>query len=222
MLDIRFPDWAITDRQAGQTLIFGLYDGKVYIRVRGRSGDKNAPPLFLKKLERANVFRKFRKLAEKALTCPPETKLSIQFTSFDMQSKQSKLVWVFVIEKDSKMCYRMHLTDAQNGGRTYTFALNGSRSVQIGSDPMSDSDRSADMLQDFIDWFQEVQIWYVATIKPYDPNAAQQRRGGGNRGGFSRGGGGGGGYRPPQGGNQPPASGGESVGIGSDMSDLPF
>ena len=143
MLDIRFPDWAVMDRQAGQSLIFGVYDGKVYIRVRGRGGDKNAPPLFLKKLDRPSLFRKFRKIAEKIITCPPETKLPIKFTSFDMQSKQEKLVWVFVFEKDSKMCYRLHLTDAQNGGRTFTFALNGSRSVQIGADPMTESDRSA-------------------------------------------------------------------------------
>lgn len=216
MLDIRFPDWAVVDRQAGQTLIFGLYDGKVYIRVRGRGGDKNAPPLFLKKLERASLFRKFRKVAEKIITCPPETKLPIKFTSFDMQSKQEKLVWVLVFEKDSKMCYRLHLTDAQNGGRTYTFALNGSRSVQIGADPMSESDRSADMLQDFADWFKLVQMWYPATIKPYDPNAAQQRRGGGNRGGFQRSGG----YQQRQPQAQAPAAAPASD-MGGDM-DLPF
>ena len=216
MLDIRFPDWAVVDRQAGQTLIFGLYDGKVYIRVRGRGGDKNTPPLFLKKLERASLFRKFKKVAEKIITCPPETKLPVKFTTFDMQSKQEKLVWVMVFEKDSKMCYRLHLTDAQNGGRTYTFALNGSRSVQIGADPMSESDRSADMMQDFIDWFKLVQMWYPATIKPYDPNAAQQRRGG-NRGGFQRTGG----YQQRQ---QPQAqapAAAPASDMGGDM-DLPF
>ena len=214
MLDIRFPDWAVVDRQAGQTLIFGLYDGKVYIRIRGRGGDKNAAPLFMKKLDRPSLFRKMWKVAEKIITCPPETKLPIKFTTYDMQSKQEKLLWVFVFEKDSKMCYRLHLTDAQNGGRTYTFALNGSRSVQIGAEPMSESDRSADMLQDFADWFHLVQTWYPATVKPYDPNAAQNNNRGGNRGGYnSRSGG----YqqRPQQQQQSAPATD-----MGSD--DLPF
>ena len=206
MLDIRFPDWAVVDRQAGQTLIFGLYDGKVYIRVRARGGDKNAQPLFLKKLEKPSLFRKTRKLAEKILTCPPETKLPMKFTTYDMQSKQEKLLWVLVFEKDAKMCYRIHLTDAQNGGRTYSFALNGSRSVQIGSEPMSESDRSADMLQDFADWFKNVQMWYVATIKPYDPNAQQNnRRGGGVGQRVSYGNRGGGGGYPSRNGGQPPS-----------------
>ena len=218
MLDIRFPDWAVMDRQAGQTLILGLYDGKVYVRVRGRGGDKNAPPLFLKKLDRASLFRKIKKMAEKLLTCPPETKLPCKFTTFDMQSKQRKLVWVLVLEKDAKMCYRIHLTDASNGGRTFTFALNGSQSVQIGSDPMSEADCSADMLQDLIDWFTQVQRWYIATIKPYDPNAQR-----GGRGNFQRGGNRPtGGYQPRNGGGNNPPPPQPTNEFASNPDDLPF
>ena len=168
----------------------------------------------MKKLDRPSLFRKLRKIAEKIITCPPETKLPIKFTTFDMQSKQEKLVWVMVFEKDSKMCYRIHLTDAQNGGRTYTFALNGSRSVQIGAEPMTESDRSADMLQDFADWFRLVQQWYPATIKPYDPNA--QRKPGG-RGGFNRSGG----YQQRQQSPSAAPAAAPASDMGGDM-DLPF
>ena len=218
MLDIRFPDWAVADRQAGQTLILGLYDGKIYIRVRGRGGDKNTPPLFMKKLDRPSMFRKFRKMCEKILTCPPETKLPCKFPTYDIQSKQEKLLWVLVLEKDSKMCYRIHLTDAQNGGRTYTFALNGSRSMQIGSEPMSESDRSADMLQDLIDWLNLAHHWYPATIKPFDPNA--QRGGRGNFRGGNRGTGNSGGYQQRN--NNPPPPAAPSSEFASNPDDLPF
>lgn len=235
MLDIRFPDWVVSDRQAGHMLVLGLYDGKIYVRVRGQMG-RGAPggsnqPLFMKKLE-PRQFIMVQKAAEKVLSSPPETKIAVKFSQFDRMSKQEKLLWVITFEKDSKMCYRLHFTDVASN-QTYMFAIRGSSSTSIGSEPMSDADRSGLMIQDFIAWLRLVQFWYPATIRPYDPNAQKKggnwNRNGGNRpnGGYNRGGapmnnGGNNTYQNNNGSTQSYAPQNQSAGTPDDPEALPF
>lgn len=231
MLDIKFVDWMVKDAQANKLFSISLYDGRLIFKVRN-TADRNAQP-YLNKRVTLMKSHMIEKVAEKIMAASPETKISVKFSDFDKNSKQWRLSWVITFEKDAKMCYRLHLTDAASS-QTHVFALRGPSDVSIGSDVMSDADKSIVMMKDLISWFTSARIWAPATVRPFDPNKKPgggsggpngwkgnggYGRGGGNGGGgWNRGGGNGGGSYGGGGGQSAATTGGDSDGDGG----LPF
>lgn len=232
MLDLKFQDYVLTDKGTGNMLMFSLYDGRITLRIRSR--EKGAKPFFFKRLDMYSL-QFITRTIDKVMTGSPETKVPVKFSTFDKNSKQWRLEWVFTVEKDSKMCYRLHITDVASN-QTHVFGIVGPQSVSVGTDILSDGDRSAAKMHDLRLWFSQAQDWAPATVLPYDPS--KQRKpgfGGGNGGGNWKGGGGGynrgnggGGSGYNNGGNN---GGGNSYGNGggnnsaasqSDDDNLPF
>lgn len=195
MLDVHIADWVLRDRQTNNMFILDAYNGSIQVKVR--PAEKGAQMLIRRtlSLEKAPIITK---VIQKIMAGSPETKIPIKFDTFDKQSKQRRLDWVLTFEKDSKMCYRIHITDAV-GGHTHVFAVKGPMDVSVGADVMSDSDRSAIKMHDLIRWIDCALMWAPAYTKPYDPTAAKKPwpNKGGNGGGYQHQGGygGGGGYQ---------------------------
>lgn len=189
-----YQEWTVSDRGSGNMLNLSLYDSRVTIRVKTK--ERGAKPLFFKRLsfyQAQFVTRVINKLLNGG---QPETKIPIKIQTFDKNAKQWRLDWVWTIEKDSKMCYRMHITDVASN-QTFVFAVMGPQTISVGSDVPSDGDRSAAMMSDLLLWFEGARHWAPLTTLPFDPNKRRGGNGGGygGGGGYNRGGQGGGGYQ---------------------------
>lgn len=228
MLDIRISDWVLKDRQTNNMFIMDAYNGVIQVKVR--PAEKGAQVIIRRPItmEKTHIITK---VIQKIMAASPETKIAIKFDTFDRQSKQRRLDWVLTFEKDAKMCYRIHITDAA-GGKTFVFGVRGPMDVSIGSDPMSDSDRSAIKMHDLISWIECARMWAPAYTQPYNAQNAQKKpwagksNNGGNGGGWNKGGynnnsnaggNGGGGY-----GGGGSNGGGGSLAPDPDESGLPF
>lgn len=220
--NLKFDDWTIRDNQTGNTFSIHLYDGRYMFFVR--SGDRSQRGFLFNKRVNRYQMTFIRRLIEKIMSASPETKTAAKFQSFDKMSKQNKLEWVLTIEKDSKNCFRLHLTDVVSN-QTFVFAVRGQNSIVIGNDVLDEATRSAAMMADLLQWL-DVAKYYLPIMKlPFDPSKARGGNGGGNwnRGGNGGGGfagrsnGGGGGY----GGGAPAPQPAPSAGSG-DSDDLPF
>ena len=215
MLDIHLQDWILKDRQTNNMFIMDAYNGAIQVKVR--PAEKGAQVIIRRTIAIEHVPA-IVKVIQKIMAGSPETKIPLIFSSFDKQSKQSRRDWVLTFEKDSKMCYRIHITDAV-GGHTHVFSVRGRNDLSIGSDVMSDSDKSAAKMHDLLGWLESARIWAPAYTQPYDPNAPKKQWGnkGGNgsyqRGGYGNGGGGynrggNGGYNRPNNGSSYGGNGG--------------
>ena len=222
--NFHFQEWSVSDRGTGNIFNLSLYDGRISIRIKQR--ERGSKPLFFKRMSFYQVQFVTRVMEKLLSGSQPETKIPIKVQSFDKQSKQWRLEWVWTIEKDSKMCYRFHITDVQSN-QTYVFAIAGPQTISVGSDVPSDGDRSAAMLNDLLIWFKEARHWAPLTVLPFDPNKQRGGRGGGGYGGGGNGGwkgngGGGGGYNRGGGnGNQNNGGGYGGGGGGGNQSTVP-
>jgi len=198
MLDIHLSDWVLKDQQTNNMLLLSCYDGRIQVKVR--PAEKGAQPLINRRLSMYHT-QFVTKVAQKIMAGSPETKIPLKWQSFDKQSKQWRLDWVMTFEKDSKMCYRIHITDAQSN-QTHVFNVKGRQDISVGADIMSESDRSAAMMHDLLFWIEQARRWCPAYTLPYDPNKKNQWKGKNGQGGFQRQGGygGGGGWKNNNGG----------------------
>ena len=222
MLDIRIADWILKDRQTNNMFIMDAYNGAIQVKVR--PVEKGAQMIIRRTItmEKAHVITK---VIQKIMAASPETKIAIKFDTFDRQSKQRRLDWVLTFEKDAKMCYRIHITDAV-AGKTFVFGVRGPLDISVGTEPMSDSDRSAIKMHDLIAWIDCARMWAPAYTQPFNAQANGQKKpwtgkGGNNnwnKGGYNNNNGGnnGGGYG---GGN---SGGGNALATDPDDVGLPF
>jgi uncharacterized membrane protein YgcG len=220
--NIKFDDWTVRDNQTGNTFSIHLYDGRYMFFVR--SGDRSQRGFLFNKRVNRYQMTFLRRLIEKILNASPETKTAAKFQSFDKMSKQNKLEWVFTIEKDSKNCFRIHLTDV-GSNQTFVFAVRGQNTIVIGNDVLDEATRSAAMMADLMQWL-DVAKFYLPIMKlPFDPSKARGGNGGG--GNWNRGGNGGGGYAGRAGGGggyggAPASQPAPSAGSSDDDGGLPF
>lgn len=200
--DCKLRDWSQQDRQAGRTIAFGLWNGKISIQVYNNQDMKNK--LFRRNFDECEILL-IEKLINKIMAGSPESKQSIQFQKYDFQSKQFKMEAVFEFGKDSKQVYHVTVTDCVKQ-QSFTFVIKARATMTMGSEPLNDANLSALKVEALKDWIASAKICAPFTVQPIDPN--KQRGGYGNRGG------GGGGYQAPA--QQAPVGGGDGGG------DLPF
>lgn len=204
MLDVRVRDWTQKDRQSNQTLAFGLWNGKISIQVYDSNNMSNK--MFRRNLADGELVL-IEKVINKVVGGSPETKISCQFQKYDPQSHQYRVEAVFAFEKDSKQCYRIHITDCTKN-QTYSFTLKESATMTMGNDPLKDDNLSSLKLETLKNWFVNARIWAPATVQPIDKSKF-------------RNGGGGGGYGNRNGGGGAPSNDGAG-GYGGGGDNLPF
>lgn len=218
-------DWVIRDNQTQKQMSFHLYNGLINIQIRG-TRDRSPRPMFSRRITKYGLIF-VRKAIDKVVHASPETKLSVSFKTYEKGQPgertqgTTKLDWVFVVEKDSKQCFKFHITDV-GSNQTWDFLVRGSGLVEVGSEPMSDSDRSQAAIKELQEWFEIALIWAPTTYVPFNPGNRQsnyQRGGGYSRpqgGGYDRGGGNGGGR------SDSASNSGDDSGFGGDSDALPF
>ena len=185
---MKVTDWRQEDRQSGKVLSFSIWNAKVRIQVYDRNNMKDK--IINKGLSDAELVLVEKNIA-KVVSSAPEQKFSIQFQTYDRNSKQFRIEAVLTFEKDSKQIYKITISDAQKNA-SFTFSLKASATVTTGSEPLSDAMLSALKLETLKDWLTGSKIWAPFTFVPPPAN------GGGNRGGGYGGGNrGGGGYSNP-------------------------
>lgn len=200
-MDVKLKDWSQQDRQAGRTLAFGLWNGRVSVQVYNNQDMKNK--LFRRNLDESEIIM-IEKVIAKIMNGSPETKQSIQFTKYDPATKQRSLESVIEFGKDSKQVYHFTVSDVARQ-QTYTFALKARSNMTIGSDPMSEGTVSALKVETLKDWLTSAKFCAPFTVQPIDPSKR------GNYGGKSYSGGG---YSAPATTTSAAPSGGDG--------DLPF
>ena len=174
-LDIKVKDWTQIDRQSNRTLAFSLWNGRISIQAYDQNNMRNK--LFRKNLSDAELVM-IGKIIDKVMAGSPETKCSVQFQSYDRNSKQYRIEAVFSMEKDSKQMYKISVTDCIKQ-QTCTFTLKASATMTTGSEPLNDANLSSLKIETLKDWITGAKIWGPATVVPFDKN----RQGGGNGGG---------------------------------------
>ncbi len=234
MADIQTPfnfrmDWVVKDQQSGNMLILSVYDANYMLRIR--SAEHGAKAAIMKRISPYQM-QFLRKAIERVMSGTPGNKLPVIFSSFDRQKKQQAKELVFTVEMDDRRCYRLHVTDVRSN-RSFIFLLKGTSSITVGNDQLSESDRSAAMLNSLLEWLDVAKLYLPMTQLPYDPSKKSGGGGnwkggnnGNNRGGYGNNGGGngggngwgnnGGGYN-----NRGNGGGGNSFG-GDDSDDLPI
>jgi len=200
--------FTLDNKASGESLNLSVFKGTISFAVFTKGGGKppikiNVTPYLYEVLKSA--FNKIRKAA-------PETKIPVKKEKFNPETKQWALEWVLTFSKDAEMLYHVTLTNCLDGNRTFDFVFRGTGGISIGSDPMSNADKSAFAFETMIEWFERTMLAVIWTDEKYDPN-----RHGGNGGGNYNGGNsfrGGNSY----GGN----NGGNGGGSGNSDDDIPF
>ena len=137
--DCKLRDWSQQDRQAGRTIAFGLWNGKISIQVYNNQDMKNK--LFRRNFDECEILL-IEKLINKIMAGSPESKQSIQFQKYDFQSKQFKMEAVFEFGKDSKQVYHLTVTDCAKQ-QSFTFVIKARATMTMGSEPLNDANLSA-------------------------------------------------------------------------------
>lgn len=195
-LDIYIREFKLENRQSGETVSFKPYGGNIGVTVFGK--ERGQMPF------KANLSNYTLKMLEKMIEAvrkgSPGHKVVLKKERWNPETKQASIDWMITLSKDDKMVYHLILTNVADGGRQFDFVFRGQFGISIGSDPMSDADKSSVHLDELEDWIQTAKIAKVFTDEKFDPNNRQ----GGNRGGnnnYQNHGNGGSGYsRPAEGG----------------------
>jgi len=122
----------------------------------------------------------------KAPTLTPGNKSDLVFSVYNTTTKKIEHDWNFSIIKDERQCYSIAIAWA---GSRHIFPMRGVNNVSVGSDPMSEADRSALSLETLINFIKTVvPIQSVlSNSKEYWKNMRNSQGGqsGGARGGNS-------------------------------------
>ena len=183
MLDVKIKDWTQKDRQSNKTIAFGLWNGRISVQVYDSANMRNK--MFRRNFSEEELILVERIIA-KVIAGSPDTKCSCVFQKYDPQSKQFRVESVFALEKDSKMCYRMTVTDATKQ-QSHSFLLKAPATMGMGNETLKDDNLSSLKIDALKDWITNAKIWAPATVQPMDPNRFGNRSGGngGNHGGAS-------------------------------------
>jgi len=174
-----FRPLSIQNRQSGETLSIKPFRGNIHITVFTKSGGK---PPFSASMDDF-TYNMFRKLIKKVRESAPDTKIPIKAERFDPNTKQFVLDWVITLQKDSKMCYHLILTNCRNN-MSFDFLLKGKSGVSIGADPMSEAGKSGVQLDVVEQWLDRTYAMLPWCDEKFDPNN-RGGNGGGNAGGGS-------------------------------------
>ena len=127
-----------------------------------------------------------KKLLDKARACTtPDTTFNLVFSKYNPDDKKVEHDWNFCIVRNDKLVYE--ITISWENFRL-TFPLRGLMNISVGSEPMSDADRSVMALETMINHAKElipVQM-VMSNSKEYWANIRSQYDSG-NRGGGSGG-----------------------------------
>lgn len=178
---MKITDWRQEDRQSGKTLSFSMWNARVSIQV---SDSKNIrDKMFSKNLTDSELVL-FQKYLNKITSASPEQKFSLQFQSYDRNSKQFRMSAVVTIEKDSKQQYKITCTDCTKN-TTNTFTLRSPATVTTGNEPLNDATLSALKLDTLKNWVSSAWVWAPFTYQPRQNGGGY---GGGSNGGYKGGG----------------------------------
>lgn len=181
---MKVADWRQDDRQSGKTLSFSMWNSRVSIQVHDSKNIRDK--MFNKSLSDSELVLLQRYL-NKVTSASPEQKYSIQFQTYDRNSKQYRMSAVMTIEKDSKQQYRISCTDCTKN-TTNTFTLRSPATVTTGNEPLNDAALSALKLDTLKNWVASAWTWAPFTFQPRT-NTGSGYSGGGNHGGSNSGGG---------------------------------
>ncbi len=168
----------IENRQAGESLSFRVFRGNIQISVFGK--ERGTPPFSAALND--TMYNMLKKLIKKVRESAPDTKVPMKREKFDPNTKQWALEWVIALQKDSKMCYHLVLTNCKNNA-SFDFLLKGQGGISIGADPLSDAGKSGiqlDVVEQWLDRAYMIAPWFD---EKFDPSKAR----GGNGGGSSSG-----------------------------------
>jgi len=124
----------------------------------------------------------------KAVNLTPGTKTDLIFSTYNMTTKKVEHDWNFSLMKDERQGYAIAIAWA---GSRHVFPLRGINNVSVGSDPMTDADRSALALETLINFVKSIMPFQMvmSNNKEYWQNMRNNRTmsnsGDGNRGGNS-------------------------------------
>lgn len=179
---------SIDNRQSGESLSFRVFRGNVQLSVFGK--ERGTPPFSASLND--TMYNMLRKLIKKIKDSAPDTKIPMKKEKFDPNTKQWTLEWVIALQKDSKMCYHIVLTNCKNNA-SFDFLLKGVGGISIGAEPLSDAGKSGIQLDVVEQWLERSYMLAAWSDEKFDPSKAR----GGNGGGGNN-----------NGGNAPPADGG--------------
>ena len=124
----------------------------------------------------------------KATNLTPGTKTDLIFSTYNPTTKKVEHDWNFSLMKDERQGYAIAIAWA---GSRHVFPLRGINNVSVGSDPMTEADRSALALETLINFVRSTVPFQMVMSngKEYWQNmrksGAMSNNGGGNRGGNS-------------------------------------
>ena len=179
-LELSFKPYKIKAVTGNATISFRVFQGSMRITLN----DDNNKMIFDKSVP-DNKLTILKKAIIKAINMTPGQKSPIIFSMYNTETKKAEVEWVFAISKDEKQCY--HISVEWSAGGKFDFLLKGPFGISVGSDPMSEADRSASELETLIEFLKNTLPIQqtVSNYKEYWTNKIAENRGG-NRGGYNK------------------------------------
>ena len=152
--------------QNDMKLTFKVSGGSTYIDVAKNGGRQQQSDVFrsISAIHREVILDVIQKIQDAG----PETRMPIVISRFVKEERKFATDYILEFVKDSKMVYHINVIIK---GATFEFTLNGPAGISIGSDPLSDAQRSTYTLRALKDWFKfKSVIQSVLSNKRRDPS----------------------------------------------------
>ena len=165
--DLTFKGQSIRTSTGTETFQMKVWGGMLRVNI---TKEKEFKPIFERPIAPDKVTI-IKHTIQKIMKASPNTKMPLVFNTYDREAKKSVIDFVLTFLKDDKNLYHIEM---QWKGNKFDCTLKGPFGVSIGSDPMSEADRSAIEIETMYDWIcSVVPIQCVLTNKKreFDSNA---------------------------------------------------
>lgn len=165
--------WGLSDLTYTPFVLMGQNDVKLSFKVFGGStfvdvkkGNSNQSEVWksISAIHREVILDVIDKIQDAS----PETRMPIVIAAWNKQDRKFATDYILEFVKDSKMVYHINVIVK---GATFEFALNGPNGISIGSDPLSEAQRSMYTLRALKDWIKVRSVLQsVLSNKRRDPS----------------------------------------------------
>lgn len=166
--------WGLSDLTYTPFVLMGQNDMKLTFKVSGGStyldvtkvGSRQQSDVFksISAIHREIILDVITKMQEAS----PETRMPIVIAAWNKQDRKFATDYILEFVKDSKMVYHINVIVK---GATYEFTLNGPSGISIGSEPLSEANRSMYTLRALKDWLKyKSVVQSVLSNKRRDPS----------------------------------------------------
>lgn len=178
--DLSIPAHKVRCANGVDEISFRVWGGMLRVDVRNTKSNDFKP--VVSKSINTQVLTMILAQLNRLKSASPETNLPLVIQKFDRETKHWDTDWVFGLYKDNKMVYHIIL---QVKGSKYDGVLKGPSGIAMGSEAMSDADKSnvaLSALEFYLKHEVPIQLTLTSRKREFTPN-----NGGGNSNNYSGG-----------------------------------